>query len=131
MRRRSPERGRRAGDLGPNLLDMTLRREVKWDEDENGLVTLIRERPAIRGPRSLGRWISFMMAPPRIRLDEVGSYAWLNMNGGIDVRGLAGLLHTEFGDRVEPVNQRLGQLIRLLKRERFVSYVTSEDRRSF
>jgi hypothetical protein len=109
---------------------MTLRREAKWDEDENGLVTLIRERPAIRGPRSLGRWISFMMAPPRIRLDEVGSYAWLNMNGGIEVRGLAGLLHAEFGETVEPVNQRLGQLIRLLKRERFVSYVTAEDLQS-
>ncbi len=63
-----------------------------------------------------------MMAPPRIRLDEVGSYAWLRMDGTTDVRELAVLVREQFGDRVEPVGQRLGQLIRVLRRERFVSY---------
>ena len=122
---------RRGSEPGPNLLDMTPRREVKWEEDEAGVVTLVRERPTIRGPRSLGRWISFMMAPPRIRLDDVGSYAWLQMNGSLEVRELARLVQTEFGDRVEPVNQRLGQLIRLLKRERFVSYSEPPPDRGF
>lgn len=71
----------------------------------------------------MGRWVSFMLAPPRIRLDEVGSFAWLRMNGSSDVGDLAALVREEFGDRVEPVNQRLGHLVRLLKRERFVSYL--------
>jgi hypothetical protein len=115
-------KGRRGIESGPNLLDMTPRRTATWEEDEGGLVTLVRERPAIRGPRSLGRWISYMMAPPRIRLDEVGSYAWLQMSGSLDVRELALLVRAEFGDRVEPVHPRLGQLIRLLQRERFVAY---------
>jgi len=70
--------------------------------------------------------MSFMMAPPRIRLDDVGSYAWLLMDGGTDVRRLVELVREEFGDRVEPVGERLGQLIRLLKRERFVSYMELE-----
>ena len=108
---------------GPNLLDMTPVREVEWEEDESGVVTLVRSRPRVRGPRSMGRWVSFMLAPPRIRLDEVGSFAWLRMSGSIDVGDLATLVREEFGDRVEPVNQRLGHLVRLLKRERFVSYV--------
>ena len=108
---------------GPNLLDMTLVREVEWEEDESGVVTLVRSRPRVRGPRSMGRWVSFMLAPPRIRLDEVGSFAWLRMNGSSDVGDLAALVREEFGDRVEPVNQRLGHLVRLLKRERFVSYL--------
>lgn len=108
---------------GPNLLDMTLVREVEWEEDESGVVTLVRSRPRVRGPRSMGRWVSFMLAPPRIRLDEVGSFAWLRMNGSSDVGDLAALVREEFGDRVEPVNQRLGHLVRLLKRERFVSYM--------
>jgi hypothetical protein len=115
-------KGRRRIEPGSNLLDMTPRREATWEEDEAGLVTLVRERPAIRGPRSLGRWISYMMAPPRIRLDEVGSYAWLQMSGSLDVRELALLVRAEFGERVEPVYPRLGQLIRLLQRERFVAY---------
>jgi len=118
--------GRHDRHPGPNLLDMTPRREVEWEEDAEGRVTLVRERPAIRGPRSLGLWLSFMMAPPRIRLDEVGSFVWLHMSGSRDVRELALLVRAEFGDRVEPVNSRLGQLIRLLKRERFVSYVEAQ-----
>ena len=32
-----PERG-----AGPNLLDMTPVREVEWEEDESGIVTLVR-----------------------------------------------------------------------------------------
>lgn len=114
---------------GPNLLDITPVREVEWEEDESGVVTLVRTRPRIRGPRSMGRWVSFMLAPPRIRLDDIGSYAWLRMNGSIDVRDLAELVRAEFGDRVEPVSHRLGHLIRLLKRERFVSYLEPKRRR--
>ena len=122
MRRARSERhdGTRAGQ---NLLDMTPLREVEWEVDENGVVTLVRRRPRVRGPRSMGGWVSFMLAPPRIRLDEVGSFAWLRMNGNVDVGELAALVLEEFGDRVEPVNHRLGHLVRLLNRERFVSYV--------
>lgn len=120
--RRGPRRDSDAR-IGPNLLDMTPVREVEWEEDESGVVTLVRSRPRVRGPRSMGRWVSFMLAPPRIRLDEVGSYAWLRMSGTINVGDLAELVREEFGERVDPVNQRLGHLVRLLKRERFVSYM--------
>ena len=118
--RRGPRRDSDAR-IGPNLLDMTPVREVEWEEDESGVVTLVRSRPRVRGPRSMGRWVSFMLAPPRIRLDEVGSYAWLRMSGTINVGDLAELVREEFGERVDPVNHRLGHLVRLLKRERFVS----------
>ena len=72
--------------------------------------------------------MSFMLAPPRIRLDEVGSFAWLRMSGTRNVGELAALVREEFGDRVDPVNQRLGHLVRLLKRARFVSYVAPKGR---
>jgi hypothetical protein len=113
---------------GVNLLDVTPRREVLWEEDESGLVTLVPERPKVRGPRSLGRWLRYMMAPPRIRLDDVGSYAWLRLDGATTVGGVAGEVREQFGDRIEPVEQRLGQLIRLLRHERFVSYPELEGR---
>lgn len=123
-------RRQRTGDprAGVNLLHVTPRREVLWEEDGSGLVTLVPERPKVRGPRSLGRWLRYMMAPPRIRLDDVGSYAWLRLDGGTTVGGLAGAVREHFGDRVEPVEQRLGQLIRLLRHERFVSYPELEGR---
>ncbi len=118
--------GRRSGRTersGPNLLDLTPRREVQWEEREDGLVTLVRVKPVVRDFRSLRRWVSFMMAPPRIRLDEVGSFAWLNMDGDADVRELVQRVRDEFGESAEPVAQRLGQFVRLLRREQFVTYL--------
>jgi hypothetical protein len=126
---RTAARRRGGAEQGPNLLDMTPLREEPWEEDDDGIVTLLRERPRVRGPRSLGRWVSFMMAPPRIRLDDVGSFAWLGMDGETDVRDLAEAVRAEFGDRVEPVSQRLGHLIRVLRRERFIIYVERGDTR--
>ena len=113
---------------GVNLLDVTPRREVLWEEDGGGLVTLVPERPKVRGLRSLGRWLRYVMAPPRIRLDDVGSYAWLRLDGRTTVGGVAEKVREQFGDRVEPVEQRLGQLVRLLRHERFVSYPELEGR---
>lgn len=120
-RRRKAEPGAGAG-LGPNLLDMVPVRRAAWEQDDQGLITLLRERPRVRGPRSLGRWVSFMLAPARIRLDDVGSWTWLHLDGRGDVRELASELRAEFGDQVEPVHERLGQLIRILRREGFIGY---------
>ncbi len=116
---------------GVNLLDVRPRREVGWETGPDGCVVLVRERPRIRGPRSLGRWISFMMAPPRIRLDDVGSFAWSQLDGRTTVGVIARDVRREFGERVEPAEQRLGHLVHILRRERFVSYPELEtDRRS-
>jgi hypothetical protein len=66
------------------------------------------------------------MGPSRVRLDDVGSCAWRHIDGETDVRTLCHLLREEFGDRVEPVHERLGQWVRILKRERLVRYRASE-----
>lgn len=118
MRRRSATPV--AGQI--NLLDLSPRPEVGWEEGEDGLVVLVRERPRVRGPRSLGRWLSYMMAPPRIRLDEFGSFAWRALDGETTVGSISDRVRDHFGDAAEPVERRLGQFVQILRRERFVSY---------
>ena len=105
-----------------NLLELAPLREVQWVQEEDGLVVLVRERPKIRGPKSFGRWVSYMMAPPRIRLDELGSFTWQALDGGTTVGEIAHRVRERFGEAAEPVEQRLGQFVLILKRERFVSY---------
>ena len=106
----------------PNLLDMIPVREADWQVDADDRITLLRARPDRRGRRGFTVWLSSMMGPSRVRLDEVGSFTWRHIDGQTDVRTLCGRLQDEFGDRVEPVHERLGQLIRILRRERLVSY---------
>jgi len=115
-------RRRRAKDRsGPNLLDVRPRREADWEVLDGGRVLLVRRRPTVT-PRALARWVWYMMAPARIRLDRIGSFAWLGIDGQTTVGELARGVRSEFGESAEPVEQRLGQFVRLLRRERFVSY---------
>jgi hypothetical protein len=111
-----------------NLLDLKPRREVEWEEREEGTIVLVRRRPVIRGPRSFGRWISYMMSTPRVRLDDVGSFAWSKLDGHTTVGGVVDQVRKHFGKRVEPVEHRLGELVRQLRRERFLSYPEIDDR---
>jgi hypothetical protein len=67
------------------------------------------------------------MAPPRIRLDEVGSFAWTRLDGRTTVGEIAAELRQRFGDQAEPVEQRLGQFVRVLRRERLVAYRGYDD----
>ena len=69
-----------------------------------------------------------MMAPPRIRLDELGSFAWLALDGRTTVGTIADRVRIRFGEDAEPVEQRLGQFVHILRRERFVSYPQLEGK---
>ncbi len=68
------------------------------------------------------------MAVRRIRLDRPGSVAWRLMDGRRRVGEMAAAMRRELGDEVEPVEERVGQLIRLLRRDDLVAY--AEDDRS-
>jgi hypothetical protein len=67
------------------------------------------------------------MSANRIRLDEVGSFAWLHLDGERTVGEVAGLLLEEFGEKVAPAEERLAHLVWLLRREGFLAYPGWDD----
>ncbi len=109
------------GLKGVNLLDLTPVRVAEWTEQE-GRVVLQRPRPTGRGWRKLSSWLSYVGAAPRVRLDEVGSFSWNQIDGSKTVAELARVVRERFGSAVEPVEQRLGELIRQLREQGFVAY---------
>ncbi len=56
----------------------------------------------------------------RVNLDEIGTWIWLRCDGQHTVEQLAKGLKDEFGDRVEPVHERLTLFLRQLVRGRFI-----------
>ena len=104
-----------------NLLDLTPV-AVAEAEEKDGRVIVIRPRPVTRGLRKPIDCLIYLLAVRRLRLDEVGSFCWRQMDGRRTAGDIAEALRTEFGDSVEPAEERLGQFVRLMQREELVTF---------
>jgi hypothetical protein len=106
---------------GVNLLGLAPVRLADWEEVE-GRVVVLRPPPTTRGLRGLLDRFFHRMSASRIRLDEAGSVAWRAMDGERTVAEVAALLREEFGERVDPAEERLGHLIWMMRKEELLGY---------
>jgi hypothetical protein len=111
---------------GVNLLGLAPLRYAEWEEEE-GRVVVLRPEPTVRGLKGLLERFFHRMSAKRIRLDPVGSFAWLHLDGERTVGQVAQLLREEFGEDVDPAEHRLAQLIWLLRKEEFMGYPGWDD----
>ena len=111
---------------GVNLLELAPVRTAEWEE-EGERVVVMRPLPRTRGPRGVLDRFFHRMSASRIRLDEVGSVAWRALDGERTVAEVAALLREEFGEGVDPAEQRLGHLIWLMRREGVLRYPEWDD----
>jgi hypothetical protein len=102
-----------------NLLELAPVRRAPWTVVE-GRVVIERPQPAER--LQLGEWMRYWLAVRRVRLDDRGSCAWQLLDGRHSVAEVATALRREFGDSVEPAEDRAGELIRMLHSEGLVAY---------
>jgi len=58
----------------------------------------------------------------KINLDEFGSATWLKMNGSVKVYEISSFLKEKFGEKIEPVDERLGKFLSMLYEQRFISF---------
>jgi len=90
-----------------NYLELTPRRIFEHEiRDSDGLVTVLV--PKYRD-KILGRFLQ-----PRLKykyfkaeFDEFGSAAWLKIDGKTKVNMIASMLLNEFGEKIQPINERL------------------------
>lgn len=90
-----------------------------WDE-ENGKVTV----------HMLNKGFYHFIAQkffhtPRvshIALDEYGSFVWLSIDGKKTVGQIADLLKEKYGDKAEPLYDRLVKYMQILYNNRFIRY---------
>ncbi|MFB0566584.1 MAG: PqqD family protein [Candidatus Aminicenantaceae bacterium] len=103
-----------------NLLKLTPVRNIDWKE-ENGLIILLK--PKFK--HSLfQKYILPKMRNPyfKVKLDSVGSFIWKHCDGNLTVKELAKGLKDEFGDKLEPLYDRLALFLQNLEKNRFIYY---------
>jgi len=105
-----------------DLLELTPVRRVPWIEREDGRVVIDRPRPPIDGLRGFFRRAAWILAPRRIRLDEIGSFAWRRLDGATKVRALAVVIRDAFPDSCDQLEERLGAYLRAMRRLRLISF---------
>jgi hypothetical protein len=111
---------------GVNLMGLTPRRVADWEEVGDRVV-VIRPDPVSSGLRGMMDRFFHRMSARRIRLDDLGSFAWNRFDGETTVAEVGELMRDEFGERVEPVEERLGHLVWIMRKEGFLAYPGWDD----
>ena len=105
-----------------DLLELAPVRRAVWLEREDGRVIIDRPRPPIDGITCIMRRVSWMMAPRRIRLDEIGSFAWRRLDGTTKMRTLAAAMRDAFPESCDQLEERLGEYVRVMRRLQLISF---------
>ncbi len=90
---------------------------IKWSE-ENGAVTLELENKGV-----MNRIFQFLLKKPKIsyiHLEEIGSFVWPILDGQKTVAALGLEVREKFGEKAEPLYQRLTQYLKILESHKFI-----------
>jgi hypothetical protein len=107
-----------------NLLEFIPVRNYEWNEKD--LVTVkvprFRSRLGRKFCRLLKKESTF-----NVNLDKQSSYTWKLCNGKRTVKEIGDLLKEEFGEEIEPVYARLGELLRIMEGNKLITLKRSEN----
>jgi hypothetical protein len=103
----------------PNILDMIPVRRYKWVEKDNVCVKVPRFRSRLGN-----KLCDFLKKDPtyNVNLDKHGSFVWKLCDGKRTVREIGKSLSEKYGEEVEPVNERLGELFNIMEANKLIMY---------
>lgn len=104
-----------------NLLDLIPVRNTDYEKNDAGLITLLK--PKFKNP-FLVKYILPKLKNPhyRIKFDEIGSFFWENCDGTRAVKALAELQYKKFGEKVEPLYDRLSLFLQNLEKNGLIVF---------
>lgn len=98
---------------------------LRFTADENGIVTLEIEN---RGMMNRIAQKLFKKPPVSyIHLDDLGSFVWQKIDGKKTILEFAPLVEERFGEKANPLYERLAQYFKILESYGFVSFLPKES----
>ena len=95
--------------------------EFIWAADEAGFVNIKVEN------KGFYNWLAQkLFQRPRfstIRLDEFGSFVWRQMDGKRTIYDIAQLVRGKYGEKAEPLYERITRYFQILYRNHYIGYV--------
>lgn len=96
------------------------RKALGWSTDENGNVTLEMENKGVAN-----KIAQKLIKKPKIsyiHLDEMGSFIWPLMDGEKDILEIGKYVEEHFGEKANPLYERLSQYFKTLEKYNFIEY---------
>ena len=93
---------------------------IKWSKEENGIVTLEIENKGFFNHVAQ----KFFKKPKvsYVHLDEMGSFVWPLLDGEKNIIDLGKLVEAEFGEKANPLYERLAKYFQILDSYQFVEW---------
>ena len=94
--------------------------EIKWETDENGIVTLLVENKGF-----FNRAAQKLLKKPKVsqvHLDENGSFVWPLIDGQRDITEIGKFVDEHFGEKAHPLYERLSKFFQILESYNFISF---------
>ena len=112
---------RRARLKNANYLEVTPIRAVNEEINEENLVTVLIPKVTSKIGK---KYFEPMLKSPyiKLKLDEIGSATWLSIDGKKKVFEIASELVRKFGDKIDPVEERLTKFLTTLYEQRFITF---------
>lgn len=108
-------------NISQNYLEKKPKRAIEnWSVDENGTVTLEKENRGV-----FNKAAQILLKKPRIsyiHLDETGSFIWPLIDGETDIIELGEKVKERFGEKAEPLYERLAKYIHILENCGFIRF---------
>ena len=105
-----------------NFLELTPVLELGYDLNSEGLVNILI-------PRFTNKILANLFMPRlkapyiKMNLDEFGSEAWLQIDGVKKVDEIAKNLFDKFGEKIDPVEERLTKFLTQLYNYKFITFI--------
>lgn len=93
---------------------------LKWSCDSNGAVTL-----EVENKGAFNRVAQKLLKKPKIsyiHLEEFGSFIWQQIDGERDIIKIGEAVRFHFGEKAEPLYERLAQYFKILESYGFISW---------
>jgi len=108
-------------DTTINYLELTPVRNYDHVVEDSGLISVLVPKFDIK-------WIDKIMSKIiksrffKAKLDEFGTETWLEMDGTKSVQTVSEHLQKKFGDKINPVNERLTKFLSELYKYNFITF---------
>ncbi len=92
--------------------------DIEWTADEEGSVTL-----HIKNKGVMNKIAQKLFKKPEIShvyMEEIGSFLWPHLDGDNDIIALGELVKEHFGDKAEPLYERLAKYFQILESYNFI-----------